>query len=95
MDTKRWQLFLGVIERAAETQQLDGVMRLLLTVEEQEQLADRTLLLQALLEGKQTQREMAKTLNISIAKITRGSNMLKVTDNDLKQQLAAWLSEQK
>lgn len=50
---------------------------LFFTEEEKEALATRALIIDALLEAKQTQRDIAETLKVSISKITRGSNMLK------------------
>ena len=50
---------------------------LFFTSEEKEDLATRYLIIQALLSKEKTQRQMAKDLNVSIAKITRGSNELK------------------
>ncbi|MCB1084045.1 MAG: trp operon repressor, partial [Simkania sp.] len=50
-------------------------------------LSKRILIVQELLNGEKTQREMAKDLQVSIAKITRGSNELKGIDEKLKQFL--------
>ncbi len=50
---------------------------LFFTSEEKEDLATRYLIVQSLLNGEKTQRQMAKDLNVSISKITRGSNELK------------------
>lgn len=49
----------------------------LLTPEEQRALTDRCLIFQGLLKKEQTQRDLAKQLEVSIATITRGSNQLK------------------
>ena len=50
---------------------------LFFTPEEKDNLALRYLIIQELLQDEKSQREMAKNLNVSIAKITRGSNELK------------------
>jgi TrpR family trp operon transcriptional repressor len=53
-------------------------------MEEKSAIADRYLIIKGLLNGKKTQREMAETLKVSIAKITRGSNALKTIEPKLK-----------
>ncbi len=64
---------------------------LFLTHEEKTDLGMRILIIKELLNGKKTQREIAEDLNVSIAKITRGSNELKRIDmkqlNYLKENL--------
>ncbi len=57
---------------------------LLFSLEEKEQLALRVELVRALLKGEKTQCEIAHDLNISIAKIARGSNALKTTSDKIK-----------
>ena len=54
------------------------------TMEEKADIADRFAIIDALLEEKMTQRDMSETLGVSIAKITRGSNALKMLDPKLK-----------
>jgi len=75
-----WQQFLNMCLALKERTELDGFLGFLLTAEEREQIATRILLTKALLEKKKPQREIAKELKISIAKITRGSNALKMLD---------------
>ena len=87
MDAQRWHSLINLLEAAAKKNHLDDLLRFFLTFEEQEQLADRIVLIQALLKGDKPQRQIAKELDISIAKITRGSNMLKATDEKIKAYL--------
>ena len=61
---------------------------LFLTLEEKEALATRCLLVGELLKGKKTQREIAAQLQISISKITRGSNALKTINKELREYLS-------
>ncbi len=75
-----WQSFLALCHAQETNADLIHFFDLFLTDEEKQNLATRVLLIQALLENKLTQREIAKKLNVSIAKITRGSNMLKRMD---------------
>lgn len=67
--------------------ELCSLLDLLLTLDEQEQLATRVELLRALLRGEKSQRAIAENLHISIAKITRGSNALKTISPDLRDFL--------
>lgn len=87
MQKKGWKEFLDLVSRANGENELHELLQLLLTLEEQEHLAMRTMLVKALLEGKQTQRDISKHLHISIAKITRGSNGLKQISSGLRKFL--------
>jgi TrpR family transcriptional regulator, trp operon repressor len=75
-----WQKFLHSCAKLKTTRQFDNFFAVLLTPAEQEDIAARYTILTKLLEGKKTQREIAKELKISIAKISRGSNALKTAD---------------
>ncbi len=79
-----WQHFIKLCQKAAELGRLAELYQVMFTPEEREQLATRTLLTKALLKENMTQREISADLGISITKITRGSNALKIIDNDLK-----------
>ena len=91
MNYPGWKNFVALTEQAAEQDQLNDLFKFFLTAEEQEQMGKRILLIQALLKGELTQRDIAKKLEISISKITRGSNMLKNTPSQLKHFLDAQL----
>ena len=82
-----WRGFLSLCLRAKTIKELDELLGLLLTPEERENLSIRHLIVQELVRGKMTQREMAKNLGVSIAKITRGSNSLKMISKDLRRLL--------
>lgn len=58
-----------------------ALLDLLLTPEEKHDLGMRYWIIKELLAGKKTQREIAREFNVSIAKITRGSNELKRIDS--------------
>lgn len=60
---------------------------LFFTSEEKEDLAARYLIVKALLKEKKPQRQIAKDLNVSISKITRGSNELKRMSPELLEYL--------
>ncbi|MBI2742674.1 MAG: trp operon repressor [Chlamydiales bacterium] len=84
-DKKSYQSFLKLCTRASSSEELEKILDLFLTIEEKEILSSRYQIIQALLEEKISQREMAKTLGVSISQITRGSNALKTTSDELKQ----------
>jgi TrpR family trp operon transcriptional repressor len=82
-----WRGFLRLCSEAEGPQALDELLWLFLTPEERTDIATRYLIVRELLKGKKTQREMAKDLGVSIAKITRGSNFLKMISKDLRRLL--------
>jgi len=65
---------------------------LFFTIEEKETLAQRYLIVEALLKGELTQREISEKMKVSIAQITRGSNAMKIIDDKLKDFLRNTLS---
>ena len=83
IDKEAWRQLLDLIGACDSPKQLSDVFELLFTIEEREQLADRVIIMRELFRGKLTQRELAKQFDISIAKITRGSNCLKGANQKL------------
>lgn len=79
-----WKSLLTLFHKTRDTEELAHLLEFFLTPEEKNDLAHRYEIIQALLENKLTQREIAEQFNVSIAKITRGSNALKVLDPKLK-----------
>jgi TrpR family trp operon transcriptional repressor len=86
-----WQQFLKLCKQLQTEQQLNEFFDLFLTIEERNAIKDRCILIRELLKGEKTQREIAADFNISIAKISRGSNYLKTISNDLRKFLAKQL----
>jgi TrpR family trp operon transcriptional repressor len=82
-----WREFLSLCHQVESVEGLDKLFHCYLTLEEQEAIATRCLIVRELLKGDKTQREIAKALQVSIAKITRGSNMLKSVETDVKKLL--------
>lgn len=87
MEKEGWKTFINLCLRAKTFERFEEILKTFLTFEEQAQIPDRILLIKELLKGKKTQRDIAKDLKISIAKITRGSNLLKTLDPELKKYL--------
>jgi len=69
--------FFYLCMKTKDEKMLSSLFDLFLTPEEREDLAMRYLIIKELLSKEKTQRQIAKDLNVSIAKITRGSNELK------------------
>lgn len=79
---KGWQGFLKLCEKAQE-KEIDELFGLFFTYEEREDLARRYVIIKALIEEQLTQREIAEECGVSISKITRGSNALKIISPNL------------
>lgn len=84
---KGWQQFLQWEHAAQKNKQVDAFFDLLLTPEEYDTISKRALLIKALLEGSISQRDIAETYDVSISKITRGSNALKRIPMSLRKLL--------
>ena len=82
-----WQHFLMLCRETKSSEQLDELLQLFLTSEERNAIGLRVELISELLKGSRTQREIAAELEISIAKITRGSNALKIIPDSLRKFL--------
>jgi TrpR family trp operon transcriptional repressor len=78
-----WQGFLTLCLKVKTPDHLDALLNLFLTHEERELVAARYRIIQAILEKRLTQRQIAETYGVSISQITRGSNALKVIDEEL------------
>jgi TrpR family trp operon transcriptional repressor len=84
---ENWQNFITLIETSVKKGNLAELCQYIFTPEEREQLATRVSLTKALLQAELSQREIAEQFSVSISKITRGSNALKMIDDKLKQFL--------
>ncbi len=81
-----WRGFVGLCEGAEELT-LDELFWIFLTHEERDIIAMRYLIIKELIRGEKSQRQIAEELKVSIAKITRGSNFLKMLSKDLRSRL--------
>lgn len=82
-----WDGFLELCLGISNKNELETLFDLFLTMEEKENLSTRHEIVRELLQATKTQREIAKDLSVSIAKITRGSNELKRMDPKLLKYL--------
>ncbi len=78
-----WKAFLTLCLKAKSPDELASLFDCFFTMEEKEAITDRYAIVKALIDNKLTQRDMSEKLNVSIAKITRGSNALKAIDPKL------------
>lgn len=69
--------FIDLCQSVKDPQLTAELFDLFFTPEEKEDFSNRYLIIQALLQQDKPQRQIAKDLHVSIAKITRGSNELK------------------
>lgn len=92
MSLTGWQVFTQWCLVANDEKTLSSLLELLLTAEEKDSVAARCLIVMELLKQEKTQRTIATDLNVSIAKITRGSNELKRTPAELITFLKEHLS---
>lgn len=84
---KGYKLFLSSCNEQKTIGDIKAIFDFFLTPEEKNAISLRVTLTQALLNGKLTQREIASQFGVSIAKITRGSNMLKLASDKAKNIL--------
>lgn len=82
-----WCKFIKLCATLKTEEQFSNFFNLILTHAEKEDIALRIEIISGLLRGEITQRELAKKLKISIAKISRGSNALKTIDTQIKKIL--------
>ncbi|HSX04034.1 MAG TPA: trp operon repressor [Rhabdochlamydiaceae bacterium] len=82
-----WRSFIKLCTELKTEERMGQFFDFFLTHKEKEDLGKRALIVQELLEGKRTQREIAKHLSLSISKITRGSNALKLINKNLREYL--------
>lgn len=84
---KKVNEFVEQCSRFKTKEELADFFDVILTISEREELPKRLEIVRELLLAKKTQREIAKYLKVSIANITRASNLIKSTKYDLKKML--------
>jgi TrpR family trp operon transcriptional repressor len=82
-----WWQFIHLCQTLKTKQDLNGFFDLILTLEEKSAISDRIKIIHELVKESRTQREIATHCQVSIAKITRGSNSLKLISEKLRKFL--------
>lgn len=77
MKSEYWVRVIKLLQSQQDVDALQALMGVLLTREEREAVGTRLAILQALVAGDESQREIARRIGVSIAKVTRCSNYLK------------------
>lgn len=95
MKENHWQDVIDLFMHAKNEKKMDQLLHMFLTITEREFLVDRYLIVEALLTSSLPQREIAKNLNVSIARITAGSNELKRTPEEMKNFFIAYFNRKK
>lgn len=76
-DNDNWFLLTTLLSQQVDQASLNSLLQVLLTPEERDDIGSRLAIMRALLARKESQRQIAKRLSISITKVTRCSNYLK------------------
>lgn len=80
------QEVINLLSKITDTDEMAAVLTNMLTPQEREELALRLQIFKGLISGE-SQRELAKRLNVSLATVSRGSRELKYGPKGLKRAL--------
>ncbi|WP_051117738.1 trp operon repressor [Vibrio campbellii] len=90
---KDWQQIVELIRSSVDNQQHEMLLTMLMTPDERESLTARVNILNELLKGELSQRQISQMLGVGIATITRGSNELKSKSDTDKDKLKTLLEQ--
>lgn len=90
-DISDWQHVMKIVKNAAESEQHEMLLTMLMTADERDALVARVNIFNELLKGEISQRQISQMLGVGVATITRGSNELKSHSKDEREALTRLL----
>lgn len=90
---KDWQQIIELIRTSMHSEQDDMLLTMLMSRDERESLISRVNIINELLKGELSQRQISQMLGVGIATITRGSNELKSKSDEEKDKLKVLLEQ--
>ncbi|MCS0430895.1 trp operon repressor [Vibrio diabolicus] len=90
---KDWQQIIELIRTSMDSDQDDMLLTMLMSRDERESLISRVNIINELLKGELSQRQISQMLGVGIATITRGSNELKSKSDEEKDKLKVLLEQ--